>query len=213
MNNRFGSAEKACFLGIDRHRIGRDGDGVTTLVAFWGCPLKCQYCLNPQCNRPDAKCEYLTPQELLSRVAIDNLYFLATNGGITFGGGEPCLNSLFIEKFYDIANRNWAFNFETSLNVDFAHVERLLPFASQFIIDIKDVDSDIYKAYTKTSNIHVLENLEKMSELGMQSKCLIRVPQIPGYNTPNDIEKSISYLKGLGYDNFDVFEYQIDINK
>lgn len=38
------------FFGIERHRIRRDGDGVTTLVAFMGCPLHCRYCLNDRCH-------------------------------------------------------------------------------------------------------------------------------------------------------------------
>lgn len=39
-------------FGISRHRMGIDGNGVTTLVAFMGCPLKCRYCLNDQCHAP-----------------------------------------------------------------------------------------------------------------------------------------------------------------
>ena len=35
-------------VGIARHRLVTDGEGVTTLVAFHGCPLRCRYCLNPQ---------------------------------------------------------------------------------------------------------------------------------------------------------------------
>ena len=34
-------------IGISRHRLGVDGNGVTTLVAFHGCNLQCKYCLNP----------------------------------------------------------------------------------------------------------------------------------------------------------------------
>ena len=34
-------------IGIARHRLTIDGEGVTTLVAFHGCPLRCKYCLNP----------------------------------------------------------------------------------------------------------------------------------------------------------------------
>ena len=32
-------------IGISRHRLGTDGRGITTLVAFHGCPLRCKYCL------------------------------------------------------------------------------------------------------------------------------------------------------------------------
>ena len=35
-------------IGIARHRLQTDGQGVSTLVAFHGCPLHCKYCLNPQ---------------------------------------------------------------------------------------------------------------------------------------------------------------------
>ena len=43
----------APLICIDRHRLTIDGEGVTTLVAFHGCPLRCKYCLNPQCLDAD----------------------------------------------------------------------------------------------------------------------------------------------------------------
>ena len=39
---------RAKVIGVVRHRLLTDGDGVTTLVAFHNCPLRCKYCLNPQ---------------------------------------------------------------------------------------------------------------------------------------------------------------------
>ena len=33
---------------VSRHRIATDGEGVTTLVVFHSCPLRCRWCLNPQ---------------------------------------------------------------------------------------------------------------------------------------------------------------------
>ncbi len=39
--------DRAKIIGISRHRLSTDGDGVTTLVAFHGCPLRDLYCLNP----------------------------------------------------------------------------------------------------------------------------------------------------------------------
>ena len=43
----------AVLIGLSRHRINVDGAGVTTLVAFHGCPLNCKYCLNPQALSPE----------------------------------------------------------------------------------------------------------------------------------------------------------------
>lgn len=130
-------------IGLARHRLAVDGQGVTTLVAFHGCTLRCQYCLNAQCLRADGFSRTITPAELLDEVMIDNLYFLATGGGITFGGGEPAIRSEFIEEFCHVAPSEWHFTIETALNVDRRHLERLLPFMHEYFIDIKDVNPDI----------------------------------------------------------------------
>ena len=50
-------------IGISRHRIGRDGVGVTTLVGGHGCPLDCEYCLNPTCKKGSAPLTF-TMEEL-----------------------------------------------------------------------------------------------------------------------------------------------------
>lgn len=199
---------EAKFIGVNRHRIGRDGNGVTTLACFYGCPLRCHYCLNPQCFDSNYKCRVLTPETLLAEVMIDDLYFQATGGGITFGGGEPCLQSKFIEEFRRISNPVWNINIETSLNVAAEHIERVAGFVNQFIIDIKDMDESVYKAYTSVDNERVLENLRYLSRLGLQDKCRIRLPLIPDYNTHGHIETSKKMLAGMGFFDFDVFEYR-----
>ena len=132
-------------IGVARHRLAVDGQGVTTLVAFHGCTLRCRYCLNAQCLRANGFTRTVTPAELLDEVMIDNLYFQATGGGITFGGGEPAIRSGFIEAFCRLAPPEWHITMETALNVDRRHLERLLPHVHQYIIDIKDVNPDIYR--------------------------------------------------------------------
>lgn len=89
----------ARIIGISRHRLSTDGDGVTTLVAFHGCPLRCRYCLNPQSLSDGERFRFYTPEELYAETRIDELYFIATNGGVTFGGGEPSLHTHFISEF------------------------------------------------------------------------------------------------------------------
>ena len=199
---------KAPIIGIERHRIGRDGDGVTTLVAFHGCPLKCRYCLNPQCHDGNRQWKEITPQQLLETVAIDNLYFLATGGGITFGGGEPCLRSMFIEEFAQAMPKEWNVTIETSLNVEQSHVVRLLPIVSQWIIDIKDTNPAIYKQYTTRDNAAVLDNLRWLLEHdGMHERVIVRLPHIPGHNTQDDINHSRALLEQMGVTRFDEFDY------
>ena len=138
----------AQFIGIGRHRLATDGKGVTSLVAFHGCPLRCKYCLNPQCLDSGKVWRTITTRDLLDELLLDNLYFLATGGGVTFGGGEPLLRSEFIEEFCRIKVPEWKVNVETSLNVDRKHLERVLPHIDEYFIDIKDTNLAIYKEYT-----------------------------------------------------------------
>lgn len=201
---------KAAFFGISRHRLGIDGHGVVTLCAFSGCPLRCKYCLNDQCHDPKYAKIHLTPSELLDKVMIDNLYFLATDGGITFGGGEPLLNSCFIEEFCKMCDPNWNITLETSLNVPLEHLQRVYPYVNMYFIDIKDMNRKIYEEYTLLSQENMLTNLQwLMSMPDIVDKVVVRLPHIPSFNTQSDVDNSRRLLEELGVKNFDEFNYII----
>ncbi len=201
--------QRAKIIGIARHRLSTDGDGVTTLVAFHGCPLRCRYCLNPQSLGDGGRfCEY-SPEQLYAETRIDELYFLATNGGVTFGGGEPCLRPDFIRHFRELCGESWQINLETSLNVPADNIASLLPVVNTLIIDIKDMNPEIYRNYTGRGNSIVLPNLRLIANSGRQSDCIVRIPLIPGYNTDADRDASRKALEALGFTRFDLFTYQI----
>ena len=173
-------------IGICRHRLVTDGQGVTTLVAFHGCPLRCKYCLNAQCLRADGVWRQMTVQEILDEVMVDDLYFQATNGGITFGGGEPLLRSDEIVDFCKKRPVEWKIYIETSLNVERRAVEAVAPFVDHYYIDVKDMYPDIYCCYTSLDNDRVLENLQWLANHVDLKKVTIRLPYIPVYNTQED---------------------------
>ncbi len=208
-DNRLFDKQRAKIIGVARHRLSTDGDGVTTLVAFHGCTIRCRYCLNPQSLGDGSRFKGYSPQSLYDEVRIDELYFLATNGGVTFGGGEPCLRPDFIREFCGLCGPDWQINLETSLNVPTASIEALLPVVNTLIIDIKDMNLDIYRNYTGQSNDLVLDNLRLIAESGRQKDCTIRLPMIPNYNTDADREISRKALEDLGFTRFDLFTYQI----
>ena len=200
---------RAKIIGIARHRLSTDGDGVTTLVAFHGCPLCCRYCLNPQSLGDAERFREYSPKQLYAETRIDELYFIATNGGITFGGGEPCLRPQFIREFRGLCGPEWRLNLETSLNVPTANIKALLPVVNTLIIDIKDMNPDIYRDYTGQSNVLVLENLRLITDSGRQNDCIVRIPLIPGYNTDADRDARRKALEALGFTRVDPFTYQI----
>lgn len=198
----------ATLIGISRHRLTTDGEGVTTLVAFHGCPLRCKYCLNPQSFAQEGVWKQYDCEQLYEEVKIDELYFLATHGGVTFGGGEPALQSNFISEFRRLCGTGWKITIETSLNVPQENIERLLSVVDCYIVDIKDMNNDRYETYTGKSNTRVIENLHWLVVQGKAEQITVRVPHIPSYNTETDIENSIHRLKEIGLSDFDRFTYR-----
>ena len=194
-------------IGICRHRLVTDGQGVTTLVAFHGCPLRCKYCLNAQCLRADGMWRQMTVEQILDEVMVDDLYFQATNGGITFGGGEPLLRSGEIVEFCKQCPSEWRIYVETSLNVERRAVEAVAPYIDHYYIDVKDMNPDIYRRYASIDNSRVLENLRWLADHIELGKVTIRLPHIPDYNTEEDIAKSRKQLEAMGFRDFDCFEY------
>lgn len=187
-----------------RHRIDRDGSGVVTLVAVNGCPLRCEYCLNPTARDGTADARLFTPEHLYEALAIDDLYFQATNGGVTFGGGEPLMHADFLRAFLRLVNGRWKVRAETSLHVPPENA--LLPL-DEYIVDIKDMNSAIYRAYTGGSAALAHENLAAVLHAGSADRVLVRVPLIPGYNAEADIQKSVEMLRAMGVTRIDPLRY------
>ena len=197
-------------IGIERLRVITDGAGITTLVAGHGCPLRCKYCLNPQCFEQKATKEY-TVEELIQEVAIDDLYFQATGGGVVFGGGEPLLQADFIHAFRQQCPKEWKIYLESSLAVPETELEKVIDDIDFFLIDIKDMNDEIYHAYTGHSNTNTLNNLKKLAAAGKVTQTTIRIPLIPDYNQEKDRQESIKILQEMGFLFFDPFRYEVEL--
>lgn len=195
---------KCEIMGISRHRMGIDGKGIRTLVALYGCPLDCKFCINKHCKQKKTARLKLSTDQLIDMVKIDNIYFKMTGGGITFGGGEPLAASEYIVDFCRKIDYDWSIVIETSLYGDWEKVERLIPYIDTWIVDIKDTNPKIYKTYTGKDNECVLSNLEELSRNIPKSKLIVRIPEIPDYNNTSDVIKSIEALKDY---NIYVFDY------
>lgn len=198
----------APIIGISRHRMATDGVGVTTLVGFLGCPLRCRYCLNPHSFSEKTNRVMLTPEELYERVKVDQLYFLATGGGVTFGGGEPLLYPDFLRAFRSLCGASWHLCAETSLSVDPRAVETAAEVIDEFIVDCKDTDPEIYRQYTGRENGVMLKNLATLIRLVGPERVVVRVPLIPDYNNEEKREESRKRLVELGVSRFDFFSYK-----
>ncbi len=199
-------------MSISRLRMATDGRGVSTLVAFFNCPLKCKYCINNSCHREkesfyEIQRAAYRPEELLEVLKKDEIYYLMTGGGVVFGGGEPLLQSEFIHELCKLISPRWEKRIETSLNVPWELVKPLVEDIDEWIIDIKDINSDIYKKYTDVSNENVIQNLIKLKEVEPVGRLHIRVPNIPHFNTVEDVKKSQIWIKDFLNVEPEVFDY------
>ena len=200
---------QAPVVAVSRIRMATDGKGVTTLVCFHGCPLRCRWCINPFSFAPDTKRDILTPKQLYDKVKLDELYFLATGGGVTFGGGEPLLYPDFLQSFRSICGDAWHLCAETCLSVPWEHVQKAAECIDMFYIDCKDTNPTIYRAYTGKDNALMLDNLQKLIATIGQERIVVRVPLIPDYNTNQDRKNTHALLSDMGVTQFDFFDYKI----
>ena len=96
---------------------------------------------------------------------------------------------------------------ETSLNVPLEQLKIVAPLVNEFVVDVKDMDEPIYKAYTMQDNNMVVSNLKWLAENRYTDKTIVRLPLIPYYNTDTTQEKSRKQLERMGFYRFDIFEY------
>ena len=196
---------------IARLRMQTDGNGVTSLIGSAGCPLRCKYCLNPESWNGRAKVTHVTVDELYERVKIDNLYFITTGGGLTFGGGESLLHADFIAEFArKYKSSGWKIYVETSLSVPPENVEKVLPFVDAFSVDCKDMDAERYKAYTG-GDYSVFENNLRilLANIGPE-RFQVRVPYIKGFNTREQQLENKSKLLDMGVTHIQMFDYVVN---
>lgn len=147
----------------------------------------CHYGAKEICGK-----EY-TADEILSEIAKDKRFYLASGGGVTFSGGECMLQVDFLAEILKKCRQNGIHTaVDTAGNVPFESFEKIIPYADMFLYDIKSADDGIHRKYTGVSNKLILENLAKLLELKV---CVwVRIPVIPSVN---DTEKEMCKIKAF----------------
>ena len=157
------------------------------------CPYhfeKCDFCgkctlLCPHDAREICGKEY-TVEETLVEILKDKEFFRASNGGVTFSGGECMLQINFLEELLKRCKENNVHTaVDTAGNVSWEYFERILPYSDLFLYDVKCVSENLHKQGTGFSNRLILDNLKKL--VLHKADIIVRVPVIPEFNG-NEIE-------------------------
>ena len=192
---------------IGRMRINRDGEGIRTLILTADCPLRCKYCINPHTWNGKARIQEFDAEGLYEKISLDRLYFISTNGGVTFGGGEPLLYAEDILHFKRLCKSEFSVYAETSLNVPEENILIASKCVDRFIVDIKTMESDKYSAYTGGNLSRALSNLTLLIQRTGAECIKVRIPVIPGFSSYEDQKNYQEKLIEYGIRDFDCFTY------
>lgn len=173
-----------------------DGPGIRTVVFLNGCLLRCKYCHNPEMWHI-GKYNY-TPRELANRILKNKNYFLSNNGGVTFSGGEPLLQSDFIIEVAKILKEEDIHIAIDTAGVGKGNYEEILKYVDLVLLDIKHTDKDEYKELTGHDIDDSLSFIDALNKSNV--KVWIRQVVVPGL-MDNDkyIDNLIETLKKISH--------------
>lgn len=245
---------KGIVFNIQRFTI-HDGPGLRTELFLKGCPLRCDWCSNPEswlpyiqpgiyrkkcislkkcgdckevcpqqeevfnfyrgklktldrdiCNNC-MKCADVCPSEAIKQwgkemsieecmeiIRKDRGYYERSGGGVTVSGGDPLIQSDFVaELFKKCKEENIHTCCESTFHAPWENIEKVLKHTDLIITDIKHMDDEKHKKYTKVSNKLILENLKKLAE--RKYDIILRIPVIPNVNDDmENIEATADFI-------------------
>ena len=148
-----------------------DGPGVRFIIFVSGCPMRCQFCHNPDTWKMQDG-ELKTTDELL-KTALRYKSYWKDKGGITVSGGEPLMQMDFlIDLFKKAKEQGVHTNIDTSGAVFtkeepfFGKLQELLKYTDMLMLDIKHIDDEQHKILTGQTNKNILDMAEYLSETG-----------------------------------------------
>ena len=169
-----------------------DGPGIRFVIFMQGCPLRCQYCHNPDTWQTDTN-KLITVDEIMQKY--DGVKEFVQSGGITVTGGEPLLQIDFVTELFKVAKAHGihtaldtsgiTFNQENTENIN-----NLLKYTDLVLLDIKHIDDEEHKKLTGASNKNILAFAQYLSEK--------QIPVWIRHVVVKDITLNEKYLKELG---------------
>lgn len=138
-----------------------DGPGIRLVVFTQGCPMRCQYCHNPDTWDVNAG-TLMEPEEILSNYEKNKAFY--KNGGLTVTGGEPLLQPEFLIDLFEKAKLQGIHTCIDTSGITFSpdnpayleQLDRLLAVTDLVLLDIKHINSDSHKKLTGHANGRIL---------------------------------------------------------
>jgi len=176
-----------------------NGPGMRFMLYLSGCPLRCQYCQNPDMwtmhnGRP------VTVGRMLDEVARYANFIRTAHGGITVSGGEPMLQIRFLEALLRRCKQDLGLHtaVDTSGFLGARASEDFLDLVDLFLLDIKAGDEELYQLVTSAELEPTLRFARRLSDRG--NRMWLRYVLVPGLtDAEDDVEKVARFMSPLAH--------------
>ena len=172
-----------------------DGPGIRVVIFLNGCSLRCKFCHNPEMWQKGIN--NITVEELVNKIKRYKPYF-KNNGGVTFSGGEPLLQTKFLlEVCKELKKEHIHIALDTAgVGYDY---DELLNYVDLVIFDIKAIDKDKYQDLVSHDIKDSLVFLDKCQKRNISM--WLRQVIVPGINDTKEyileLKEFISKLKNI----------------
>lgn len=138
-------------------------------------------------------------EELMSIIERDVILYDISGGGVTFSGGEPLYQPLFLkEAVKECKNRKIHVALDTSGYASLDVFKSIVEYVDLFLYDLKILDESSHRKYTGVSNDLIIKNLLYLVENGRGKNIIIRFPVIPDItDTDENLRKLLEFLRLL----------------
>ncbi|MBP7856260.1 MAG: pyruvate formate lyase-activating protein [Prevotella sp.] len=189
-----------------------DGPGIRFVIFLKGCPMRCQFCHNPD-SWSEEGAERMTVDEVLDRAWRFHSYW-GKEGGITVSGGEALLQIDALTTLFRKAHER---GINTCLDTSaqpftrngrwFSKFEELMKYTDTVLLDIKHIDDEAHRRLTRHSNRNILDCARYLSDIGQ--RVWIRHVLIPGITDDDDqLHRLAEFLKTLHHiERIDILPY------
>lgn len=173
-----------------------DGPGTRFVVFVKGCPMRCQYCHNPDTWTQEGAKD-MSVEEILAEYDRNKEFY--HSGGITVTGGEPLVQIDFLIELFEAAKAKGIHTCLDTSGIMFRRnvpeilekYDRLMKVTDLIMLDIKHIDPEEHKKLTSQPCDNIFDFLKYLEEKGKE--IWIRHVLVPG------ITLNPEYLDRLGY--------------
>jgi len=173
-----------------------DGPGLRFVAFLTGCPLRCQYCHNPDTwHRLNGRS--VTIARAMQVIGKYTQVLKISKGGITLSGGEPQTQRPFVSRIFRRSKQLGLHTcLDTSGRMGASFTDQELMDIDLHLLDIKSGDPAIFEKVTRQPLQPTLDYARRLSGLGRPM--WIRFVLVPGLTDDHDnVEKVADFCAGL----------------